>query len=195
MAMRQVSWDIAEIQKSSKALRLLDICERAKNEDRKVIVFSYFLSTIEKVKKLLGEKCFGPINGAVAPNRRQAIIDDFSRAQNGSVLVAQIQAGGTGLNIQSASVVVICEPQIKPSIESQAIARAYRMGQARNVLVFRLLCENCVDERITEILENKQMLFDNFADVSVAGQESIQITEKMSASIIESERKRLSIIH
>ena len=68
------------------------------------------------------------------------------------------------------------------------------MGQARNVLVFRLLCENCIDERIMEILENKQMLFDNFADVSVAGQESIQITEKMSASIIESERKRLSII-
>lgn len=118
----------------------------------------------------------------------------YEFTQNGSVLVAQIQAGGTGLNIQSASVVVICEPQIKPSIESQAIARAYRMGQARNVLVFRLLCENCIDERIMEILENKQMLFDNFADVSVAGQESIQITEKMSASIIESERKRLSII-
>lgn len=118
----------------------------------------------------------------------------YEFTQNGSVLVAQIQAGGTGLNIQSASVVVICEPQIKPSIESQAIARAYRMGQARNVLVFRLLCENCIDERIMEILENKQMLFDNFADVSVAGQESIQIMEKMSASIIESERKRLSII-
>ena len=74
------------------------------------------------------------INGAVSPQRRQEIIDEFNNAKAGAVLPAQIQAGGTGLNIQSASVVIICEPQFKPSIENQAISRAYRMGQTRNVL-------------------------------------------------------------
>lgn len=61
--------------------------------------------------------------------------DEFDNAKAGKVLPAQIQAGGTGLNIQTASVVIICEPQLKPSIENQAISRAYRMGQSRDVFV------------------------------------------------------------
>lgn len=96
---------------------------------------------------LLGKRCTNPINGSVTPQRRQEIIDEFDKAPAGTVLVAQIQSGGTGLNIQSASVVVLCEPQFKPSIENQAISRAYRMGQTRNVLVYRLLCEDTVDEK------------------------------------------------
>ena len=97
-----------------------------------------------------------PIDGSVPPQKRQQIIDDFDNAEPGTVLVSQIQSGGTGLNIQTASVVIICEPQFKPSIENQAISRAYRMGQSRNVLVYRLLCEDTVDEKITEILERKK---------------------------------------
>lgn len=55
-------------------------------------------------------------------------------------------AGGVGLNIQAASLVIFCEPQLKPSTETQAISRAYRMGQTRSVLVHRLLTEDTVDE-------------------------------------------------
>ena len=60
--------------------------------------------------------------------------------------------------------VVIAEPQLKPSIENQAIARAYRMGQTSNVLVYKLLCENTVDEKLLEKLKQKQEIFDAFAD-------------------------------
>ena len=70
--------------------------------------------------------------------------------------------------------VVFCEPQWKPSIENQAISRAYRMGQVRSVLVRRLLCEDCVDEQMVELLKQKQALFDQFADESVIGEESLQ---------------------
>ena len=80
---------------------------------------------------------------------------EFSQAGHGAALVAQITAGGVGLNIQSASVVVICEPQLKPTMEAQAIARAHRMGQTNTVQVHRLLTENSVDERIREILAEK----------------------------------------
>lgn len=82
------------------------------------------------------------------------------------MLVSQIVAGGVGLNIQAASVVVICEPQLKPTTEWQAIARARRMGQRETVQVHRLLSEEGVDQRITEILARKQQLFDDFARVS-----------------------------
>jgi SNF2 family DNA or RNA helicase len=129
-------------------------------------------------------------------NEFKKVIDAFDKAPAGSVLLAQIQSGGTGLNIQSASVVVICEPQFKPSIENQAISRAYRMGQARNVLVYRLLCINTIDEKITELLEQKQNIFDAFADKSVAAEQNesrnVEVDDKKFGQLIEEEIKRIN---
>jgi SNF2 family DNA or RNA helicase len=124
--------------------------------------------------------------------KRQMIIDDFNKAPAGKVLLAQIVAGGTGLNIQSASVVVLCEPQFKPSIENQAISRAYRMGQARNVLVYRLLCEDTIEEKIMDILKEKQMIFNEYADKSEAALETLSIDEKTMGNIIQEEIDRIN---
>lgn len=190
---RRVSWNVDDLYDSSKAKRLMEIIEEAESEGRKVIVFSFFLDTIRKITMLLGSKCLNPINGSVTPQRRQEIIDEFDAAPAGTVLAAQIQSGGTGLNIQSASVVVICEPQFKPSIEKQAISRAYRMGQTRNVLVYRLLCEDTVDEKIISVLESKQAIFDAFADKSVAASESMVLDDKTFGNIIKEEIDRINI--
>ena len=65
------------------------------------------------------------------------------------------------------------------------------MGQTRNVLVYRLLCENSVDEKITELLEKKQEIFDAFADKSVAANESKEIDAKTIGNIIEEEIERI----
>ena len=191
MAVRQVSWQ-AGIEASSKAARLLELCDQAKEQKRKVIVFSFFRSTLEKVQQLLPDRCLEPISGSISPQRRQEIVDEFTKAEDGTVLVSQVQAGGTGLNIQSASVVIFCEPQLKPSIENQAIARAYRMGQVRDVLVYRLLADDTIDERIMELLKTKQELFDNFADESVVGTESLKPSEQaMLKEMVEQEKQRL----
>ncbi|MCI6716085.1 MAG: SWF/SNF helicase family protein [Mollicutes bacterium] len=136
---RRVSWNVNDLNKSSKASRLKEIVEDAEKEGRKVLVFSFFLDTINKIYNFLKNKCLFPINGSVSVDMRQQIVDEFNKAPAGTVLLAQINTGGTGLNIQAASVIVMCEPQYKPSIENQAISRAYRMGQSRNVLVYRLL--------------------------------------------------------
>lgn len=192
MGMRQVSWQTKDIEKSSKGQRLLEIYEKAVEEKRKIVVFSFFLNTLNQVQKLLGDKCIGRITGAIPPEDRQKMIDKLAKAPDGSVLVAQIQAGGTGVNIQAASMIVICEPQLKPSIENQAISRAYRMGQVRNVLVYRLLCDESVDERIMEILENKQNIFDSFADKSVMGEHSMEIADQATKNIIAQEKERIA---
>lgn len=192
MAARRVSWNVDDLKDSSKATRLMEIINEATEEGRKVIVFSFFLDTIKKITNYLGDQCYGPINGSISPQRRQEIIDEFDTAPAGSVLAAQIQAGGTGLNIQSASVVIICEPQFKPSIENQAISRAYRMGQTRNVLVYRLLCENSVDEKITDLLATKQEIFDAFADESVAANKNKELDEKVFGNIIKEEIERIN---
>lgn len=190
-AARRVSWNVSDLNNSSKAKRMLEIIEEAKTEDRKVIVFSFYLDTIRKISDMLGNRCTEPINGSVSPSRRQEIIDEFDKASVGQVLAAQIIAGGTGLNIQSASVVILCEPQLKPSIENQAISRAYRMGQARNVLVYRLLCDNTIDERITDLLAEKQAVFDAFADKSVAAQ-NVEVDSKTLGGIIQEEIDRIN---
>ncbi len=190
---RRVSWNVEDLKQSSKAERMMELIEEAEEDGRKIIVFSFFLDTIRKVCDLLGEKALPPINGSVPPARRQDIIDEFEKASAGTVLAAQIQSGGTGLNIQSASVVILCEPQFKPSIENQAISRAYRMGQTRNVLVYRLLCDDTVDEKIVDLLEEKQKIFDAFADESAAGTESLELDQKTFGNIVQEEIERINL--
>ena len=188
MAMRRVSWNVDDLNDSSKAQRLLEIVEDAKEQERKVLIFSFFLDTVAKISAMLGSSCMEPITGSVSPTRRQEIIDEFDKAPAGSSLVAQIQSGGTGLNIQSASVVILCEPQIKPSIENQAISRAYRMGQARSVLVYRLLCDDTIDERIMNILAEKQGEFDAFADESKAADDTLELDKASIEGMMKAEQ-------
>ena len=197
-ATRRVSWNVENLAQSSKAQRLLELVEEAAQENRKVLVFSFFLDTIAKVRQLLGDRCVESIDGSVAPERRQEILDEFAAAPAGAVLPAQIVAAGTGLNIQTASVVILCEPQFKPSTETQAISRAYRMGQGRNVLVYRLLCDDSIDERMVELLEEKQKTFDAFADESVVAQQTQdmelpepEIDKASFSGLLEQEAQRL----
>ena len=176
--MRQISFEVEDDKDSSKLSRIKEICNEAFENGRKVIIFSFYLGTIQRVYKYLGESAFGPITGSISPQKRQQIIDEFSAYEGGAVLLSQILAGGTGLNIQKASIVIMCEPQYKPSIENQAIARAYRIGQTSNVTVYRLLGERTIDERILQILKEKQALFDAYANKSESGEQSIQVSEK-----------------
>jgi len=185
MKMRQVSYEVENSADSSKINRLIEICDEAKEDGRKVIIFSYFLSTIAKIQAALMDRCYGVITGAINSNARQEIIDGLAKAPDGSVVVSQITAGGVGLNIQCASVVILCEPQWKPSIEDQAISRCYRMGQSQSVMVHRLLAENTVDERIVEILKDKSEIFEGFAFES----EIDSISKKMKEDIIAKERE------
>lgn len=189
--LRQLSWNVGIPEESSKALRLKEILERVEDEERKIIVFSFFLKTLKLVEEVVGNKCIGTITGAASPGERLEIIDRFDKAPPGSVLVSQIEAGGTGLNIQSASVIILCEPQFKPSIENQAIARAYRMGQTRNVLVFRLLCEDTIDENLMKMVEEKQMIFDTFADESAAVNQMKDLDKRAVEQMVERERQKV----
>ncbi|MCB0056385.1 MAG: DEAD/DEAH box helicase, partial [Caldilineaceae bacterium] len=193
MAMRQAAMIGGD--KSAKVARLVEIVEEAEDNGRRVVVFSYFRDVLDQVAAALPGRVFGPLTGSVAPIKRQEMVDQFSNAGHGAVLVAQIVAGGVGLNIQSASVVVICEPQLKPTMEWQAVARARRMGQLESVQVHRLLSEEGVDQRIREILARKAELFAEFARISETAEsapEAYDVSEaELAREIIAEERERL----
>ncbi len=147
----------------NKLQRVLELCEEAFASGQKVVIFSYFLDNLRLIAEHLGTSAVGPITGATSPAQRQALVDQFTESEAPVALVGQIQAAGTGLNIQAASVVIICEPQIKPSLETQAIARSHRMGQLRTVQVHRLLIPDTIEDKMVAMLEYKQMQFDIYA--------------------------------
>ncbi|TWE13179.1 DEAD/DEAH box helicase [Rudaeicoccus suwonensis] len=193
MAMRQAA--MASGNDSEKMRRLIEIVAEAEDNGRRVIVFSHFRNVLDQVAGTLPGKVFGPLTGSVPAAARQTMVDQFSAAGHGAVQVSQIIAGGIGLNIQAASVVVICEPQLKPTTEWQAIARARRMGQLETVQVHRLLSEDGVDQRITEILARKKEIFDDFARVSDTAEsapEAFDISEaELAREVVAAERERL----
>jgi SNF2 family DNA or RNA helicase len=197
MAMRQAAFNAQPNMMPSKLERLVELVEESFESGQKVIVFSYFRSIIEQVMAALGERAIGPITGSVSSTQRQNIVDQFQNSPTPLALVGQIQAAGTGLNIQAASVVILCEPQIKPSLEVQAIARAHRMGQVRKVQVHRLILPESVDEQMLLMLERKQAQFDSYArdsDLANSASGAKDATEEsMAKVIVMEERRRLGI--
>ncbi|MFI1092003.1 DEAD/DEAH box helicase [Streptomyces sp. NPDC020917] len=198
MAMRRAAF--ARPGTSAKLQRLRELVAEAAGSGLKVVVFSYFRDVLAAVRQALVEDAgpaavHGPLAGGQTPAQRQAAVDAFGAVQGHAVLLAQIEAGGVGLNLQAASVVIICEPQLKPTIEHQAVARAHRMGQVRPVQVHRLLTTTGVDQRLLQILESKSRLFDAYArrsEVAAATPDAVDISEgSLARRIVEEEQLRL----
>jgi SNF2 family DNA or RNA helicase len=195
MAMRRAAYAHAE--KSAKLQRLRELVAEAAANDLKVVVFSYFRDVLATVEQALGERVLGPLAGGVPAARRQQLVDEFTAAPGHTVLLCQIEAGGVGLNLQAASVVILCEPQVKPTLEHQAVARAHRMGQVRTVQVHRLLATDSVDDRLLRILESKTRLFDAYArrsDVAEATPDAVDVSDgTLARRIVEEEQQRLAV--
>ena len=188
MAMRRVSWSSLN---STKAERMVELCLQALGEGRKVVIFSYFLETLSFVTDLLLGKSLPVISGKLSLEKRQEILRQFDEPV-AQVLPIQINVGGIGLNIQTAEIVILCEPQLKPSDEMQAISRVYRMGQINHVFVYRLLSADTIDEVLVKRLHEKQNIFNQFADESEISDQLEQLKEDDIQTLIQSERKKLN---
>jgi SNF2 family DNA or RNA helicase len=197
MAMRRAAYAAGTAHGSAKLRRLIEIADEARQSGRKVVIFSHFRDVLDIVCAALGERALGPLNGSMPPPRRQELVDRFAKAHGHGVLVSQIQAGGVGINMQAASVVILCEPQVKPTLETQAIARAHRLGQVQKVQVHRLLVVDSVDERMLELLEGKTALFDAYArrsDTAEAAPQARDVSEaELARRVVDTERVRLGL--
>lgn len=200
--MRRAAYAPGRAATTAKMERLLEIVEESRENGWKVVVFSQFLAVLDAVRLRLGPGALTPLTGKLDADAKQRLVDEFSAIRGHAVLVCQIDAGGFGLNMHAASVVIIAEPQWKPSVESQAIARCHRMGQTRMVHVHRLLVKDSVDQRVREILEHKTRLFDRYARESDAKHADVQAldttllfddTVPVDQRIVMVERRRLGL--
>lgn len=141
-------------------------------EERKVVVFSEF----ERMTWLAGKELeklgigFVSLHGQIPSRKRGALIEEFRRNPDCRVFLST-DAGGTGLNLQSASAVVNFEPPWNPARLEQRIGRVHRMGQSRPVQVIHLLTGGSIEERVWETLKLKKSLFAGVFD-SPAGEVS-----------------------
>ena len=152
-----------ELAESGKFLRLRELCESIAARQDKVLVFTQFRVMTTPLASLLTE-VFGRaglvLHGGTRVNKRQGLVQSFQEDEQIPFMVLSLKAGGTGLNLTSASHVIHFDRWWNPAVENQATDRAFRIGQKKNVLVHKFICRGTVEERIDELIASKQELSD-----------------------------------
>ncbi len=171
---------------SAKFDRLKELLELYRDDGRKVAVFSYFRQVLDDVSTLVGG-C-AQIHGEISSVERQQVIDRFATQEGFGVLALQIEAGGVGINLQCAQVVILMDPQFKPSTERQAIARVRRMGQTRKVNAHRLIAKGTIDELLVRLVAEKSQIFADYAHQSSVKDASGMAIDPGSAVMAELRR-------
>jgi len=173
-------------QQSAKFDRLRELLEGYKEDGRKIAVFSFFRQVLDDVSAVVGG-C-PQIHGSISAEERQLVLDRFAAKEGFGVLALQIEAGGVGINLQCAQVVILMEPQFKPSTERQAIARVRRMGQTRKVNAHRLIAKGTIDEALVLLIERKKQVFEDYAQHSAVKDASGMAIDAGSAAMEELRR-------
>lgn len=145
---------------SSKMDYLEDILTKELGKNNKVIIFSQFVKALDVISARLEKKniSYALITGKTKSEERLQISKDFNLRNNYEVLLISLKAGGTGLNLIGANVVIHLDPWWNYAAEAQASDRAHRIGQIRHVKVIKLIGEDTIEQRVIELQNKKKDL-------------------------------------
>jgi superfamily II DNA or RNA helicase len=149
-----------EAETSSKVTLLLEALDEVAAEGHKALVFSQWTSLLDRVEPHLKAAgiAFERLDGGTRD--RAGVIGRFQDEAGPPVMLVSLKAGGTGINLTAADHVFLLDPWWNPAVEDQAADRAHRIGQERPVMVYRLLAEDTVEERILALQKRKRALAD-----------------------------------
>jgi superfamily II DNA or RNA helicase len=146
---------------SGKWTRLRDIAEVIAAKQEKVLVFTQFREVTAPLAAFLGS-VFGRsglvLHGEIEVKKRKELVRRFQEDEAVGFFVLSLKAGGAGLNLTAASHVVHFDRWWNPAVENQATDRAFRIGQHKNVLVHKFVCQGTVEEKIDQLIESKRQL-------------------------------------
>ena len=145
---------------SGKLKQCIDLVVDAIEANHKILLFSSYTSMFDIIEKELenkGIKYFKLI-GSTPVNTRIEMVEEFNKNDDIKVFLISLKAGGTGLNLTSADVVIHYDPWWNVSSENQATDRAYRIGQKNSVQVYKLITTNSIEEKINKMQERKEKL-------------------------------------
>lgn len=148
---------------SSKLIQCMEVIEDAVESGHKILLFSGYTSMFEMIEKELKKKeiSYLKLTGQTKVAERINLVENFNQNENIKVFLISLKAGGTGLNLTGADMVVHYDPWWNLSAENQATDRTYRIGQKHNVQVYKLITKNSIEEKIYELQQKKAKLADN----------------------------------
>jgi len=149
----------AEANRSGKLRRITEMLDEALSEGDRALVFTQFVGMGEMMKPHF-EKELGTdvlfLHGGIPQRSREKMISRFSEKDGPGIFILSLKAGGTGLNLTQANRVFHFDRWWNPAVEDQATDRAFRIGQARNVMVHKFICEGTLEEKIDEMIDSKK---------------------------------------
>ncbi|OUS46383.1 P-loop containing nucleoside triphosphate hydrolase protein [Ostreococcus tauri] len=166
--------DLTQYTSSTKVETLVNALRDMRNQENgqlnKAIVFSQYTAMIEIVEWRLKKAKFtiAKLLGSMPVTQRAANLQAFREDPNVSVILMSLKSGGEGLNLQAANYVYVLEPWWNPAVEMQAVMRAHRIGQHRPVTAVRFSTKGTIEERMMELQEKKQLVFEGCMDGNAA---------------------------
>ncbi|PCH43660.1 hypothetical protein WOLCODRAFT_75036 [Wolfiporia cocos MD-104 SS10] len=168
---------------------LLQLLERYKGEGRRVLIFSQFTQILDILQKVLDRQSikYLVLTGSTPVDARQILVDEFTDDESIPVFLLSTKAGGMGINLTAASVVIMFDQDFNPHNDKQAQDRAYRIGQKQDVDVVKLITKGSIEEDMLALGQTKLAL-----DEAVAGEDGEeQVEREMKTSLMNVVRKKL----
>jgi non-specific serine/threonine protein kinase len=155
---------------SGKFRRLGEIAEEIAARQEKALIFTQFREMVGPLESWLSTIFGRPglmLHGQVPVGKRKQLIDDFQREEGPPFFVLSLKAGGTGLNLTAASHVIHFDRWWNPAVENQATDRAFRIGQHKNVVVHKFVCQGTIEEKIDTMIRDKKALAEEILETGV----------------------------
>ena len=167
---------------SSKLNQCIEILSDAIEAGHKILLFSGYTSMFDIIEQELKSKKikYFKLTGSTKIDERIKLVDEFNSNSEIKVFLISLKAGGTGLNLTGADMVIHYDPWWNQSAENQATDRAYRIGQKNNVQVYKLITSNSIEEKIYELQNKKAELIDNMLDTKTSFVNKLSKDEIMS---------------
>ena len=140
---------------SGKTQTLFELLEPLLAEGQKVLVFSQFVQMLKLLEAEFQKLQIATHILTGETKERQEVVQAFQNDPNPAVFLLSLRAAGTGLNLTTASYVVLYDPWWNPAVEAQAIDRSHRIGQTQNVTAYRLIAPGTVEEKIWDLQQSK----------------------------------------
>jgi len=146
---------------SGKFARLAEICTELAEKRERALIFTQFAETCDPLARYLST-VFGRegliLHGGTSVKKRPQLVEAFQQPGGPPFMVISVKAGGTGLNLTAASHVIHFDRWWNPAVENQATDRAFRIGQQKNVIVHKFVCQGTIEQRIDSLIEDKLAL-------------------------------------
>ncbi len=168
-------WVESELEDSGKLMVLLEKLNEVLGTGHKVVIFSQFVRFLDRIRTLISQSFpelpLYELTGATRD--RETPVKEFQTTEDTAAMLVSLRAGGSGITLNAADYVFLMDPWWNPAVENQAIDRVHRIGQENTVFVYRMISKGTIEDKIQEMKQGKQEVFDSIVQNSSTGADEL----------------------